>query len=342
MTRQVSSIHDIAEENPDWNMNDEGRVRLAEVLKKCSWYHHERGNFDLANRTLQLPKAIAGVHPNPSTSLLSDIYFQQAWLAAETMDRDTCMEYSLKHLETRLELERNTKPALTQSSAMAYSILALANLFFERYADVGKLVRDGLAIYYAAPETDRKIHWAHFFVIHQAWALVGLGQAADAVEKLEETIEWGAMQFRKTKKPSFKHGYTLQTLASIRFLEGNFEECSKLNRKAIRLYQETVRSNMHHVGDAYTKLAECKIRQSQPENALGYCSVQSIRSLQCQLARALFIQGGIQEQMNDQVEAESSYEHATDLYVEITHKGFGKQPALKLEDFTAIVPVWAR
>jgi tetratricopeptide (TPR) repeat protein len=61
-----------------------------------------------------------------------------------------------------------------------------------------------------------------------------------------------------------------------------------------------------------------------------------------ELARALFIQGSIQEQMNEQSEAESSYERAADLYAEITHTGFGKQRALTLEDFTAIVPVSAR
>lgn len=204
MTRQVSSIHDIAEKNPSWDMTDEGRVRLAEVLAKCSWYHHERGNFDLANRMLQLPKSIAAVHQDPNTSLLPDIYFQQAWVAAETMDGDTCLKYSLKHMETRIEFERNTMPALTQSSAMSYSILALAYLLLERYEEIFELVREGLEIYYAAPETDRNVHWPHFFIIHQTWAQVGLGQAADAVEKLVETIKWGAMRFRKTKEPSFK------------------------------------------------------------------------------------------------------------------------------------------
>lgn len=73
-----------------------------------------------------------------------------------------------------------------------------------------------------------------------------------------------------------------------------------------------------------------------------YRLYQDYSHYNAQLARALFIQGDIHELMNENDEAEDSYEEATDLYFEITQKGYGKQQALKLEDFTAIVPVWAR
>lgn len=205
MTRQVSSVHNTFEKHPHWRIGGEARVKLAEVLTRCSWYHQERGNFDMAKRMLELPLSISSARPDPTTSLLADIYFQKAWTAAEVMDGDICLEYALKHSDTRLALEKTTKPALTQSAAMAYSILALAYLFFERFADVAPLIRDGLEIYHNAPETDMNVHWPHFFIIHHSWALIGLGKANEAVEMLEETIAWGAKRFRKTRQPSFKY-----------------------------------------------------------------------------------------------------------------------------------------
>lgn len=78
MTRQVRSIQETPTKISDWNMTDERRAQMAEVLTKCSWYHHERGNFELVNRILGMPKSIAGAYLDPNSPLLSNIYFQEA------------------------------------------------------------------------------------------------------------------------------------------------------------------------------------------------------------------------------------------------------------------------
>lgn len=61
-----------------------------------------------------------------------------------------------------------------------------------------------------------------------------------------------------------------------------------------------------------------------------------------QHARALFLQSQVQAKLEDFDAAEASQERATDMYEDITQKSPRGRRDLELNDFDAIVPVWAR
>lgn len=108
------------------------------------------------------------------------------------------LKYAQRHFDQRIAVERSlgrTADSEMSMEAMGYTALALGMILAERYEEAASLCVTGRRLHERRPAFARGLYWPYWADAYHAWALIGLGRAADALPSMLAAIKWRERHF---------------------------------------------------------------------------------------------------------------------------------------------------
>ena len=135
--------------------------------------------------------------------LLADVLFRLATLSADQKKPKDALTYSERHFDVRFKAE-NRKQAIGRHGGLAYTEVALAYLLNDRFEAAIKASRAGRAILEQLPLFKEGKYWPDFAIMHDVMALIGLQRDNEAIQLLEEAIEFREKKVWTQRRPVFQ------------------------------------------------------------------------------------------------------------------------------------------
>ncbi|KAJ3560452.1 hypothetical protein NPX13_g9297 [Xylaria arbuscula] len=331
LVAQVLSLSRTYDRNPEWNLSGNVLRDFAELLQKCGWHVCENGGFQLAEDLFASSLRICEEHAGQMPELYADALFCSGSIASDTNRFQLHMEFARRHFAQRMKVEEE-KPALGLGAGMAHSEMALAYLLNSDNAriSIGQLLA----------------------ILHHAQALIGLERHDEAEEMLVATLQWREMKFGVDDTESFKTGYAMQVLGTVRQKQGRYSEAMDLFQKAMQNYKKTIGLSHHRLGHVLVKIADETRRLGNLTEALNLLD-QALNVFESyaaayipETARTTFKKYLLEDELDmNRESARSSCIRADKLYWKCVSKYNGFETSLTiltLEDFDKIVAIWAR
>ncbi|KAI1364552.1 hypothetical protein F5Y08DRAFT_339625 [Xylaria arbuscula] len=351
LVAQVLSLSRTYDRNPEWNLSGNVLRDFAELLQKCGWHVCENGGFQLAEDLFASSLRICEEHAGQMPELYADALFCSGSIASDTNRFQLHMEFARRHFAQRMKVEEE-KPALGLGAGMAHSEMALAYLLNSEYEMAIEHAVTSRRINEATPEFQSGNYWPFFTIIHHAQALIGLERHDEAEEMLVATLQWREMKFGVDDTESFKTGYAMQVLGTVRQKQGRYSEAMDLFQKAMQNYKKTIGLSHHRLGHVLVKIADETRRLGNLTEALNLLD-QALNVFESyaaayipETARTTFKKYLLEDELDmNRESARSSCIRADKLYWKCVSKYNGFETSLTiltLEDFDKIVAIWAR
>jgi hypothetical protein len=167
----------------------------------------ERANFADCLKLANLAHLISAANKDILGEAYADVLMTESTAYAALGNGERCLHYGQLHFDQRIAFERSigrTPESELSFEAMAYTALALGLILNERYEEAIPLCEEGRIKHEMVDAFREDRYWPHWAHAYNAWALIGLNRAEEALPSVIETLRWRERHFGVNDTESLK------------------------------------------------------------------------------------------------------------------------------------------